>query len=320
MTKTIIRRFLIMIPQVIVVSIIIFVLAWLMPGDALSGLIDPNLTAHDMHRMREALGLNDPMPVRYVNWVTDMFQGDFGISFQNRQPVMQLIGDRALNTVRLSALTIFLTYLICVPLGLLTGRYRETLFDKIVVIFTFMSLAMPTVILALICLFIFGFELGWVPVLGSVDPALSSGTWAHSLSIMHHLIMPAVVGALLNTVFLINVLRSEVIDNENSDYVITAKSKGVPMNKIYSKHIFRNASLPIAASLGFILLNLISGSIFVERIFGYPGMGNLFVGSIISRDFPTANMIIMIFAVLTIASTLVSDIILTIVDPRLRIK
>jgi peptide/nickel transport system permease protein len=137
---------------------------------------------------------------------------------------------------------------------------------------------------------------------------------------MHHLILPAITGAILGCVGIVNILRSEIIEYENSDFVTTARSKGAPRRRLYTRHILRNASLPIAAGFAFTIVGLITGSVFIERVFSYPGMGNLFVMSIIRRDFSVANALVMMYGTLTIMGTLLSDIFMTIVDPRIRIK
>jgi len=318
--RTIIRRFLLLIPQLLALSITIFILAQFMPGDALSGLVDPDVSPEDIQQIRTELGLDRPWFIQYINWMQGIFRGDFGRSWFYARPVVQVIGDRLPNTIRLSFLTATFTYLLAVPLGLLAGRYRETLLDRFIVGYTFFAMAMPTIIFALINIFLFGFRLRWFPVVGSVDITLEPGTVSFWLSRLHHLILPALTGALLGTVSIINILRNEIIDNENADYVTTARSKGVPNNKVYTKHIFRNASLPLASGFGFAITGLLSGSVFIERIFGFPGMGNLFITSITVRDFPTANALIMIYGFIGIVGVLLSDIFITIADPRIRIK
>jgi len=320
MWKTIFRRTLILIPQLILLSLVVFLLGLAMPGDALTGLIDPNIEYVDIQRMREALGLNRPWPVRYVEWVTGMLQGDLGRSFVHQRSVTDLIGERAGNTFRLSLLTAIFTYSLGVPLGLLAGRFRETILDKGIIIYTFIAFTMPTILLGLIMVFVFGFWLRWFPIQGSVDVRIATGSFEYWMSRMHHLLLPAITGAILGTVGIVNLLRTQVIEYENSDFVTTARSKGVPRRTVYTRHIFRNACLPIAASIGFVITGLLGGSIFIEQVFAFPGMGNLFITSILQRDFAVANSLVMIFGALVIIGTLLSDIIITIVDPRIRIK
>jgi len=320
MWKMILRRILIMIPQLLVLSLVIFIMAHFMPGDALFGVVDPTIRPEDLDRIREAIGMNRPWYERYFEWLTNMLRGDFGRSFNHQRSVTDVIGERLPNTIRLSFVTAMFTYMIAIPLGIIAGRFREKTADKIIVIYTFFAFAMPTIIFALINLFVFGFTLRWFPITGSVDPRAVAGTLNYQLSRVHHLILPALTLALLSTIGLINILRSEIIDNENSDFVTTARAKGVPRRVIYNKHIFRNAALPVYASFGFAIAGLMAGSIFIERVFSFPGMGTLFVQSIAGRDFTTVNALTMFYGVVTVVGTALSDIFITVADPRIRIQ
>lgn len=320
MWKTIVRRILILIPQVFILSLIVFILANFMPGDALTGKIDPNVSPKRLEELRREFGYYDPWYVKYGRWITDALQGDLGESTAHKIPVTQLIGQRAEMTFWLSFVTMLLTYIIGIILGIISGRFNDRLPDKIIVVYTFIALAMPSVVFGLINIYIFAFKLKWFPMSGSVDVKYVAGTLSYYMDKLYHMILPAITGALLYTVGTIQYLRSEIIDYKTSDFVVTARSKGVPENKVYSKHIFRNALLPVASFMGYEIAFLLSGSIFIEYVFSYPGMGRLFIESIARRDYAVVNALIMLFAVLTVVGTLLSDIIMTIVDPRIRIK
>ena len=314
---------LIMIPQLIVISILLFTLAHLMPGDALTGRTeDPTVSPERIAQLRLQLGLNDPPYQQYFRWIGNIvLRGDFGHSITHARPVIDVIGERARNTFWLALLTTVLTYLIAIPLGIIAGRYNDKLVDRGIGVYTYLALAMPTIVFALINLLIFGFRLEWFPVRGSVTlEAAQAGGFAMLVSRLHHMVLPALTAALLSTIGIIQYLRGEIVRFKASDFVTTARSKGVPESKVYSRHIFRNALVPIASNIGFIIVSLLVGSIFIERIFSYPGMGLLFLTSITSRDFTTVNALVMIFAVLIALGALLSDIILTIVDPRIRVK
>lgn len=307
-----------MIPQIIILSILIFIIAEFMPGDPFTGMIDPNVDPAQLDILRERYGLNDPLPVKYVRWVGNALQGDFGRSFNYKTSVLNVIGDRLGNTVRLSLLSTVLTYLIGLPLGILSGRFNDSVLDKSVIIYNFVSFAVPTFVLALLMVYIFGFNLGWFPSRGSID--IQANTfWEQFWSRLYHLILPSITTAVLGTVSIIQYLRTEIIDAKVSDYVKTARSKGVPIEKVYSKHIFRNASLPIASGFGYTIVNLLTGSIFIERIFNYSGMGNLFLESINTRDYSVIFVLVLFYGILGLIGTLLSDLILMAVDPRIRI-
>ncbi|MFL2099446.1 oligopeptide ABC transporter permease [Desemzia sp. FAM 23991] len=319
MWKTILRRVLVMIPQVFVLSIIVFALAQAMPGDPFTGLITPQTDPAVIENLREQAGLNDPIPVQYVRWLGNAVQGDFGQSYTYKIPVSSIIGQRAGNTVLLSLLSFILTYLIAIPLGMLAGRYNNSWLDKIVVVYNYVSYAIPTFVLALLMLWLFGYTLNWFPTSGSVDVTLAAGSMDYYLNKGFHLILPAITYALLGTTTIIQYLRSEVVDAKTQDYVKTARSKGVPEKVVYSRHIFRNSALPIASTMGYQITGLIGGSIFIEKIFAFPGMGQLFISSLTSRDYSVIVALTLLFGVATLVGTLLSDIIMTIVDPRIRI-
>lgn len=319
MWKTVVRRLLIMIPQILLLSILVFVVAEFMPGDALTGLIDPNIDPARLEELREQMGLNDPLPVRYFDWITNALKGDFGRSFTYKVPVSRIIGARAINSIRLGFVSLFFAYAIALPFGLLSGRYDDSWFDRFVLLYNYISYAIPTFVLALLMLFIFGYQLGWFPTGGTVDIRLEPGTWVYYKDMIYRLILPGFTGGVLGTVGVTQILRSEVIDAKSRDYVRTARSKGVPIGKVYSKHIFRNAFLPIASSIGFVIVGLLSGSIFIEQIFTYSGMGTLFLGSINGRDYPVVITLVLLYGVISIISSLISDIIMSLVDPRIRI-
>jgi peptide ABC transporter, permease protein len=308
-----------MIPQILLLSILVFVVAEFMPGDALTGLIDPNIDPARLEELREQMGLNDPLPVRYFDWITNALKGDFGRSFTYKVPVSRIIGARAINSIRLGFVSLFFAYAIALPFGLLSGRYDDSWFDRFVLLYNYISYAIPTFVLALLMLFIFGYQLGWFPTGGTVDIRLEPGTWAYYKDMIYRLILPGFTGGVLGTVGVTQILRSEVIDAKSRDYVRTARSKGVPIGKVYSKHIFRNAFLPIASSIGFVIVGLLSGSIFIEQIFTYSGMGTLFLGSINGRDYPVVITLVLLYGVISIISSLISDIIMSLVDPRIRI-
>ncbi|BDG47884.1 MULTISPECIES: oligopeptide ABC transporter permease [Parageobacillus] len=322
MLKFILRRIIIMIPQLFLLSVLVFLLAKAMPGDALTGQLasNPKMDAQTLEEMKEKLGLNDPVHVQYARWMKNLLQGDLGISYIHKQPVNDLLAGRMWNTVLLSAAILILTYMIAIPLGIVSGRWTDSWADKLIVGYSYVSFATPLFIFALIMLFIFGFKLGWFPTGGSVDIQVEKGTFAYYLSKLNHLLLPALSGALINTVGTIQYLRSEIIDTKVKDFVKTARAKGVPESSIYWRHILRNSFLPIAAFLGYEITGLIGGSIFLESIFSYPGIGQLFLQSILQRDYSVVTALVMISGLATLIGTLLSDIILSAVDPRIRIE
>ncbi len=276
MWKTILRRVLLMLPQILILSLLAFLIAKMMPGDPFTGLITPETDPNTIEALRVKAGFYDPWYVQYVRWMGKAFQGDFGQSYTYKYAVTKLIGERIGNTVWLSLLTLILTYLIALPLGMIAGRYQNSWADKLIV--------------------------------------------GYLINRFHHLLLPALTMAILSTTGTVQYLRTGVIDAKSQDYVRTARAKGVPEKVVFNRHIFRNSILPIAAFLGYEFTGLIGGSVFIENIFSYPGMGNLFVSSISSRDYSVILALLLLFGTATLLGTLLSDIIMSIVDPRVRVQ
>ncbi|MDO4710664.1 MAG: ABC transporter permease [Peptostreptococcaceae bacterium] len=319
MWKTVLRRVLIMIPQLFVLSILVFALGRAMPGDPFTGLITPQTEASRIEELREKAGLNDPLRVQYANWLKRMSKGDMGMSYNYKRPVSDVIGERAKNTFYLSLLSTILLYAIAIPLGVLAGRYYNSFFDRCVVFYNFLSYAMPSYVLYLVMLLVFGYRLKLFPTSGTVGLGVAPGL-PYIMSRLQHMILPGITYALLVTTSTIQYLRNEVVDAKSMDYVRTARSKGVPISKVYSHHIFRNSLLPIAAFFGFTITGLLGGSIILETIFAYPGMGELFISAMGSRDYSVITALIMLYGVLILTGSVLSDIIMSIVDPRIRIE
>lgn len=311
-----------MIPQLILLSLIIFVLAKAMPGDAVTGAFmgNPDVTPERMEEIREKYGLNDPWYVQYGRWIGNAVTGDFGKSYTHKQPVTTVIAGRLENTILLNFFVLIVTYIIALPLGIIAGRWTDSWADKLIVTYNYVSFATPLFVFALLMLFCFSFILNWFPSGGSVDIKIEAGTWEYIVSRAKHLFLPVMSTALLATYSTIQYLRNDIIDQKVKDYVKTARAKGVPEGKVYTRHIFRNSLLPIAAFLGLEITGLIGGSIFVESIYSYPGLGRLFLDSILLRDYQVVTAIVMLSGIAIIVGTMLSDIILSIVDPRIRIE
>ncbi len=291
-----------------------------MPGDALTGLIDPTIKAEALEIQRERLGLNNPWYIQYVDWLGGIIQGDLGQSFRFKMDVTALISSRMTNTILLSIVTLIFTYLIAIPLGIISGRYNDSVLDSAITSYTYIGFATPLFIFALVMLWVFGFQLGWFPTGGSVEPGLQSGTMEYYISKVYHALLPGLSMALIQVVSTVQYLRSEIVDTKQKDFIITARAKGASENRVYNKHIFRNSLLPIAAFFGWEITTLISGTVFVEKIYSYPGMGLLFLESVTQRDFSVVTSLVLLFGIASILGALLSDIILSIVDPRIRIK
>ena len=319
MIKTIIRRLIIMIPQLFVISCVTFALQWLMPGDFISNQLQ-DLPITEIMRMRDQLGLDDPWFQQFWRWLGSILRGDFGISFVHHRPVMDIIHHRMINTFWLSLVSTIILFSIAIPLGIIAGRFNRRLPDKIILLYGFIGLALPNLVYGILLIFVFGIRLGWLPARGTVDVFAVGTGFGYFVSRLRHMILPAITLSTFGGIMTIYTFRAQIIDGKSSDYATTARSKGVPERVIFNKHILRNSMIPFAQSIGFIFVGLLAGAVLVEQIFMYQGMGELFVSSIVRQDNAVASALILIFSSLTVVGVLIGDIALTIVDPRIRIK
>ncbi|MDQ0177439.1 oligopeptide ABC transporter permease [Bacillus chungangensis] len=320
MLKYSLRRILGMIPMLILISIVVFSLAKLMPGDPFSGEIDPEITdAKYIEEMRERLGYNDPIFTQYIRWISNFMKGDFGKSTRFHMPVKDIIAEKIPNTIFLSASALFITYILAFVMGIYAGRKPYTLGDHLIGGLNYLGLAIPSFVAAVFAIYIFSFQLNVFPSNGSVDIQLTEGTVDYWLSRIRHVILPAVVLGALSTASYTQFLRNDIIENSRKDFVRTARAKGTRESKIYHVHILRNSIITIVTFLGFDLVSLVNGAIITETIFTYPGIGQLFLNSVQTRDYPVLMTLTMMFSFLTLFGNLLADILYGIVDPRIRL-
>ncbi|AIM17426.1 peptide ABC transporter permease [Bacillus sp. X1(2014)] len=320
MLKFAFRRFLGMIPMLLLISIVIFTLARLMPGDSFSGEIDPtNTNPEYIAEMREKLGYNDPMPQQYFRWITNFIQGDFGKSTRFKISVSEVIKERLPNTLLLGFTSILITYVIAFLMGMYAGRKPYTLGDNLIGAFNYLGLSIPSFVAGVFAIYFFSYKLGWFPSNGSIGIGIKEGSIEYWLSRLHHVILPAFVLAFLNIASYTQFLRNDIIENSRKDFVRTARAKGTPESKIYNVHILRNSIIPLVTFLGFDLVSIISGAIITETIFTYPGLGQLFLQSVGTRDYPVLMTLTMLFSLITLIGNLVADILYGVVDPRIRL-
>lgn len=320
MWNRILRRFFFIILQLLAFSLLVFALAQWMPGDALTGLIIPGMDQNSVDAIQVSAVLDNPWYIRYLQWITNMLSGDFGLSYTYRMPVDVLVGARLGNTLWLAAASLLLSYLVAVPLGIYAGRFNGSLGDKIIRFLNNISFASPIFVVALLLVWLFGFQLELFPTRGMPLLPETLGVFASLWNRLNHLVLPALTFALSASAGNIQRLRSGIIEAKQEDYVLTARSKGVPESMVYRRHIFRNASMPVTSLLGYDITGFIGSSIFIEYIFSYPGIGRLFISSLNSRDFSVIVALLLIYGLAALIGTVVSDIILTIADPRVRMR
>ncbi|MHA6259070.1 oligopeptide ABC transporter permease [Sporosarcina sp. CAU 1771] len=321
MIKLIARRFLGMIPMLFFISIVVFGLGKAMPGDAFSGEIDPQNTSPEyIEEMRQKTGYYDPVHVQYYNWISKFVQGDFGKSSRHKIDVSTLIAQKIPNTILLAVVSLIITYVLAFFMGMYAGRKPYSLGDNLIAGFNYTGLAIPSFVAGVFAIYFFSFKLNLIPFAGSVDIEATKGTLEYYLSRLHHVIMPAIVLGIFSTASYTQFLRNDLIENSRKDYVRTARAKGTPMSRVYNVHILRNSIIPLVTFLGFDIAALLGGAIITEKIFTYPGIGLLFLDSVVSNDFPTMMAITMMLSFLVLVGNLLADILYGVVDPRIRLS
>jgi len=319
----VLRRLLLSIPLLIGITFVSFLVISLAPGGPLDFLTpeDPNASVEVKQRLIQEFGLDQPVHVQYWRWLTRVARLDFGRTFlPDGKPVLTKIGERLPVTLLLNIAEMVIILGLAVPIGVLSATRQYSLYDKVTTVFVFVGFATPDFWLALLLMFLFGVQLGWLPISG-----LRSFSWEYlpfwrqQWDFVSHLILPIVVATLGGLAGFSRYMRQSMLEVVRQDYVQTARAKGLAERAIIGKHALRNALLPVVTILGLSVPGLIGGSVIIESIFAIPGMGQLMVQSVFSRDYPVVMGNLVIVATLTLIANLVADIAYGLVDPRIRL-
>lgn len=297
-----------------VISIISFALMNLAPGNPAHAFITPKMSAAQVTRIKESLGLNDPIPIRYVKWLKNSMQGNLGFSYITHEPVIKEIAARLPTTLGLMGVTMLISVIISIPLGMISALKKNRKTDNIITGISYVGISIPSFWFAMLIVILFSSKLKILPASGMRSIGVDS-TW----DLIKHSIMPCTVLCFPNVAVLTRYIRSSALDQLNEDYVITALSKGLSTRAVLYRHVLKNSILPLITILGMSLPELVSGAFITETIFGWPGMGRFGVEAIFNRDYPVIMAITMISSSLLILGNLISDILYGIVDPRIRV-
>lgn len=322
MTQYIIRRVLQAIPLLLLISIVVFALVQLSPGGPLSRFDnDPNISETDLQRLRQQLGLNDPLPVRYIKWLGAAFRGDLGESYVSHRPVGEVMAERIPNTLRLMVSSFVVTLLLAVPIGVFSALRQYSIFDHVVTSIAFAGQSIPIFWFGLLLIIIF---FSWLENPFTGGPLFPSGgiysldKEGDFLNGLWHLALPVTMLSLAWVSWYTRFIRASMLDVIRQNYVQTAEAKGLPRLWVIGRHALPNAIIPLVTLIALDLPTLFAGAVFTETIFSWPGMGRLFFQSAQRRDYPVLQAIIMITAVLIVFSNLIADIIYGMLDPRIR--
>lgn len=313
MKSYILKRVLQLIPVVILVSILSFLISYLAPGDPMDMYAMGEMTDQQLEELSIALGLNGGVVERYLGWLTNVLQGNWGKSVIQYQPVTKLIGEKLGNTFLLMGTSLVLSIVISIPLGLWAGMRKNKLADNVISFVSYVGISVPSFWIAIVLVIIFSLKLKWLPNIGMRTTGVHT-TW----DLIKHLILPSVVLSLSNTATFTRYIRSNTIAQLEEDYVLTATAKGLSRVQILFGHVLKNCLLPIITLVGMNLSNLVTGSFIVESIFGWPGMGTLGINAINSRDYPMIMGFTMLSCLLLVFGNFLSDILYSVADPRIK--
>jgi peptide/nickel transport system permease protein len=322
MANYLLKRILMLFPLLLGITLITFTVIHLAPGEPveMQTSMSPKVSAASRARLREFYGLDKPLHVQYVRWLSHLAQFDFGRSFApDNRPVTDKIKERIPITISLNVIALILEFGLAIPIGILAAVRRDTLVDRGISVFVFIGFAVPTFWLALLCMYLFGVKLGWLPISGIHSMGYEKLSWFGRLGdLAKHLILPISIATFGSLAGLSRYMRSTMIEVLSQDYITTARAKGVKERTIIYRHALKNALLPVITLLGFSLPALIGGSVIFETIFAIPGMGQLFYQGVMARDYPLVMGILVIGACLTLVGNLVADICYALADPRIR--
>lgn len=319
MGKYVLRRLLIAIPTMLLISFVVFAILAIAPGDPMAQFAaNPDIPAEVRENIRKSLGLDQPWPVRYVKWLMAAVQGDLGFSFQSKVPVMDLITQRLPNTLAVLGVAYVLAVLLAIPIGVLSAVKRYSVFDHAATTFAFIGFSVPTFFTGILLILLFSVKLRWLPTIydSTIDVSLFDTD-----SIVRQLkqsLMPIFVLTLFQTATLARFVRSEMIENMPLDYVRTARAKGIVERLVITRHVLRNSLIPVVTLIALGVPTVFGGALITEQIFAIPGIGTLLISAINNSDTPVVMGTTFIFAVLVVGFNIIADVLYGVLDPRIR--
>ena len=319
MVQYIIKRILKMIPILIAISMIIFWIVSITPGNFVEAKSNPNMSAEKMEQLKSIYNLDKPIPIRYVNWLKSVVKGDLGDSLKYRQPVTKVINAYVWNSFSLASISFVISLIVAIPVGIISAVKQYSFFDKTTTFLTFLTMSVPTFFLALILIKIFALNMNVLPI-GGMTNAGSKLTGIDNISdVIKHMVMPCITLVIIQVGSTIKYVRTSMLEVIRQDYIRTARAKGLKEKVVIYKHALRNALIPIVTIIGLSIPGLFAGALITETIFVWPGIGKLGYDAIITRDYVLTVGFAMFMAVLTLLGNLLSDILYAVVDPRIKL-
>ena len=308
----IIRRILATVPVMAVVALFVFSLLHLSPGDPAVIIAGDTATLDDIARIRQKLGLDQPLYVQFVTWVWGLLHGDLGISIFTNLPVSKLIAQRVEPTITLTISTLIISVLAAIPMGVLAAWKAGGWIDRLVMVFAVIGFSVPSFVLAYLLIYVFAISTDLLPVQGFVS--IGNGFWPF----LSHIAMPSFALGMIFAALIARMTRASMLDVLAQDYIRTAQAKGLSSDRVLIGHALKNAAVPIVTIIGVSLALLISGVVVTETVFAIPGLGRLTVDAILRRDYPIIQGIILVFSAAYVLVNLLVDLSYTFLDPRIR--
>ena len=319
MLTYIVRRLLILVPMLLVISFLIYLGMELMPGDAVSYMVSPdqlaNLSPAQLDEVREALGLNRPFLLRYAMWLGGLFRGDLGYSLTSGVPISQILREKLPATLELSLYALLVSTILGILLGIVSAVRRGGKADGLLTVAGMLGVSIPEFFFGLIMLLIFAINLKWLPIGGRARPDYTS-YWQQ----FQHVILPALVLGISMTAGVMRYARASMLDALNREFIKTARSKGLPAWRVYLMHGFRVALTPVVVLIGFRLPMLIGGSVVIEQIFQWPGVGEAFVAAVRGQNYPLVMAIALLSVTMVLVASFLVDLMTALIDPRVRLE
>lgn len=315
MLRYLVRRILLLIVTLLLTSVFIFALTQVLPGDVPRLILGRDAPPQAVEDLRERLGLNEPVPQQYVNWLTGFVTGDWGTSFTGGSaPIRPLVMERLGNSLRLALVALVISVPLSIALGVIAGLFENSWIDSLISILTLSVVGLPEFVTGLILINVFALGLNWLPASSSAPNSATLGDWVRQL------ILPALAASFVLMAYVVRMTRAGIIDELKKPYVRTAILKGVPQRQVITRHVLRNALLPtitvVAVSFGW----LIGGLVVIENVFSFPGLGRLMTNAVERKDIPLMQAVVMVTIFFFAVSNLIADLLYALLNPRIRLE
>jgi peptide/nickel transport system permease protein len=310
--QVLIGRLVLAVPMLLGMSVLVFLIIRLVPGDPVLAVLGLNATPELVARLREDLGLNEPVYVQYVTWLADVLRGDFGLDYRSNEPIGQVLLDRLPVTIELTLFSMFLSVLIAIPLGVLAAVRRGRVADKATQGISLVGISVPDFWLGIMLILVFALGLGILPSSGFVPLA------EDPVENVRHMLLPSLALAAGLAAVLIRITRAAMLDVLHQDYIRFTRAKGVSERAVIFKHALRNASIPIVTVVGLQAGYLLGGAIVIEQVFALPGVGRLVLDSVLQRNYPVVQASVLMVGLMFVLTNLAADLLYSVLNPKLR--